>query len=153
MAKIDFEKVEMSFITGVKKMAVTKLQDLAARIGDPNAGEVEPEGLHIIDKERSRKQIVQALHCDLKKLHAKDNKIWANFDMSKSEIQRCINHPDELDAVEWVQLKKIKKQVERHKEELLAPLEEGLNEGIVENQRTVHHTKRFNIRENWLPLH
>lgn len=150
MPKIDFEKVEMSFAKGLKKMAVKKLQDLAAKFGGQK---MEPTGLHLIDKTQSRRQVCQALHFDLKKLHEKDKRIWTHFDLSKQEIKRRIEHPEELTATEWVELKRLKKQVEEHKERLLAPFEEGMNAGIVDNQRVLHRTKRFNIREDWLPLH
>ena len=53
----------------------------------------------------------------------------------------------------WKKIKRLKEQMDKHRAELAEPMEEGIDEKIVEAERLKHINKRFNVREGWMPLH
>lgn len=159
MAKTDYELVEARLIEGLKKMFIQRVLELsesAATTG--KSREVVQQGpggeqVKATSLEESRKNILQALRRDLKKLHDKDAHFEEKMGISHQEIAKLVDNPADLTPDDWAKLKALKDSLQSHRQDLAIPLEEGANEKLIEDERLKHINKRFNVREGWLPLH
>lgn len=153
MPKTNYSKVEELLAAGLLKMMCDQLLEMTADKKKETAAEIAThEGLHATDKEMTHQHILEALHKDLKRLMKKDVAIWKSLDISKSEMNKYIKDPHNLSSDDWKKLKRIRQQVDTYKKELSLPLEEGMDEKIIQSERKKHKNKRFNVREGWLPL-
>lgn len=144
MAKTNFTKVEHAFDDEMRK----QMRDELLKEADRVTGNTPPENVHIDAQKKiaaERKQLIQALQHHIKEHDEAifDIQIGVNKEMLEDLLKKGI----ELTDVDYENLKKMKKKIDRYKKS-----HEDYNEKIVEQERKKHINKRFNVRDKWLPL-
>jgi hypothetical protein len=144
MAKTNFTKVEKDLDKGLEKMKVSNLHDLAdiaAGIGESSAKKSKiTETQHLL---------VQHLKIDLKRLRKKEKKLYSKLQIKKEVIDKQLSAPESLSEEEWKDLASLRKKTS----ELIAEyFPDESNEELIEQEKIKHRNKRFNVKDNWLPL-
>lgn len=145
MAKTNFTKVEEALNEGLLKMNISGLLDKAPAV----SGEGTPP---ISRKEAAaRREILAALRFDVK--HSKAAEFFAAGGMTRPELKALLDNPLDITAEGWSKLAAFREKTEAYRKEVLAKLPNDANEKLVEEQRKKHINKRYNTKEQWLPLH
>lgn len=145
MSKTNFSKVEKSLEEGMIKI---KSQNLLKE-ADAYAAKTPKES--VPTKEECQAALT-GIERDLKKLLKQDEKIYKKLGFHKMDLKKLLSNPSLLTPQDWKTVKDIKERIEKYKKELAARLPFESDEDLVENQRTKHLTKRFNINDRWIPL-
>lgn len=147
MAKISFSKVEDSFAQSLRKILIERLSELATivtLIQDPRS----KVPANVVE------DIINKFHGELVTIKEKDVKLYEKLDLKPDEEAKFMGPMKNLSSEEWDQLKALKERIDVLKRELFGQdVPNTEYEKQVEEQRLKHINKRFNIRENWLPLH
>lgn len=142
MAKTNFSKVEIALEEGIRKMTVSKLNELA----DIATGADLPKTLQL---EKVKKDLVRQVLLDLKRLEKKDKKIYVKLQFKKEYLLDKLSHPEVLTEAEWKGLVKLREMTKKFIEETFP---QASDEKIIEEQKESHLTRRFNVNDNWLSL-
>ena len=143
MAKTNFTKAESALDEGLRKMSVSnlcRLADIAANIGSPSSRSSPTE---------TQRLLIQHLKIDLLRLKKKDNKIYSKLHIKKEALNTQFAHPESLTPEDWNALEVLRTKTR----ELIAeyyPNES--NEDLIEQEKSKHRNKRFNVKDTWLPL-
>ena len=148
MAKTNYTKVEEALAEGLRQLTRTKLLELAdlAKAAGNQSKSAEAEVVI------SQHHLLSSLQRDLKELYRHGPDIYTQLGIKKKEMKKFIEHPDTLTPQDWERLKQVKAHVDEFKKEIVKNLPQISNESIVEQERVKHVTKRFNIRDKWIPL-
>jgi len=145
MAKTNFTKVEDNLDKGLRKMKVSdlcQLADIAAGIGEaPSTSKGKLT--------KTQRLLIQHLKIDLMRLKKKEKKIYAKLQFKKEVLNKQLSEPDSLTKEEWKALHTLRKKTT---ELITEYYPNESNEELIEQEKTKHHNKRFNVKDTWLPL-
>ncbi len=149
MSKTNFTKVEEALAEGLRKIELEKLrQEAKARKQQAESPATPPSPE--LDAEHRRKK--HALKLTLKWLLKQDKGIYSKLKTSEKEVKRLLEGPGELSEFDWEVLEMILTRADTIKKEMKKKAGALEDEELVEEQRTKHLTKRFNVNDKWLPL-
>lgn len=148
MAKTNFTKVEEKLDEGLRKMTVEHLLDMADAATKPKDDKVPNK----IRQDNSRLQVILSLQRDMKFLDKEDQTPYELFGINKKTISKYLKNPDKLTAEEWEEVKQIQGKVHKFRKDFEKNSTQKNDDNLIEQQRRVHVTKRFNINDKWLPL-
>lgn len=147
MAKVNFTKVEDAFDKAAQKLFIDNLSELAAIADlshDPNAN---LSGKAIED-------IITRFQKELNQFKKQDPKLFEKLNLTKEEEDRFALPAANFTQNDWLRLKTLKERIEELKKELHGRGSDNAeNETLVTKERKKHINKRFNTRDDWLPLH
>lgn len=149
MAKTNFTKVEEALISGLTKMKMRQLLELADK-AQSTGDHADTDAILIPE---ARRMIIAVIRQDLKSLKRKDTKVYVKLGLKKEGLQKLLDNPANLTADDWQKVKEIHSKVTEYKKELLKKLPEVTDDQLVDSERKKHINKRYNINEKWLPLH
>ncbi|MGK5595417.1 MAG: hypothetical protein ACSNEK_08685 [Parachlamydiaceae bacterium] len=144
MSKTNFTKVEKAIDEGLQQMIINHLLDLA----DATASEKEDQALTVEQKN----VLIQALSRNLKKLSKLNQESFQKLSPLKKELKKLMLSQGSLTPEEWKKIKEIKEKIEVYRKEIAEVIPQISDDQIIEEERIKHINKRFNIKENWLPL-
>ncbi len=145
MAKTNFTKVEQALEEGLRKMAISKLSDLAdiaAGIGSSAGGENKKITA-------TKRDLIKKIRLNLARLEKKDANIYQKLKVDKSRLEETFSDLKNLSDAEWKGLDDLKKTTDSLITEAFPPESDTSR---IEKGRTLHKTKRFNVNDKWLPL-
>ena len=145
--KVDFSKVENILSDTLRKIFIDRLSELAiiANLIQTSTQATDPK---LID------EVASSFQKELSKLKRKDKKIYLKLGLSEVDEERFKISPSQFTQEDWILLKELKQRIDELKRELLGDELPNLEyEQQVEHERKRHVYKRFNIRDNWIPLH
>ena len=151
MAKTNFSKVEEALAQGILKMSVEKLMeyaDLAAMMGGANStkdkvtsGALESQG-----------RILKVLERDAVRLHKKDHSLYKNMGIEKKQLDDLFAKTVLLTPKEWELVRQIQLKLKTYKDKMRKSIPKEADDKLVDKERKKHINKRFNVRDEWLPL-
>lgn len=149
MTKTNYTKVEEILEQGLRKMSINKIfEDSEKAI--KQKGESKPES----DLDKEKALFIANLKRDLKKLDYRAHmKFYSSLGMKKSELKKKIAAPNLLKPEDWEAIMAIKKKIDLYKAQLSTQIPEMELSQAIDEERTKHINKRFNVNEKWLPLH
>lgn len=139
MPKTNYTKVEESLSEGLRKMDIHRLLDITE-------GEATAEQLH------ARGQLLALIQYELKSLSHQGLDLYETLKIDKKELKKMAGNLPALTQVDIDKLKKIREQIVNAKAEFDKKQPRPTNEDIVAKEQRKHVNKRFNIRDDWLPL-
>lgn len=146
MSKIDFSKIESALSNTLQKIYISQIAELATiatLVNTPVTSLSQPK----ID------EALNKLKTEILYLKEHDLKLYDRLKITPSE-EKLIFSSKSLKPTGWARLGKLKNRINALKKELYGEMN---NDPEIENQieleRKKHINKRFNVRENWLPLH
>lgn len=146
MAKISFVKIENLFDEALRKILIDHLSELStivSLIQNPDSSLDETSTKKILDKFRS----------ELEKLKKKELKLYEKLELSQEEENRFFDITKKFNSEDWNRLKLLRDRIDELKKELYGEITSNEQfDQQVENERTKHKNKRFNVKESWLPL-
>jgi chromosome segregation ATPase len=155
MAKVNFTKVEQALNAGLIKMEAQHLlylADLASSFGEANSEAppiLKPAKFQI---DETHEAFINNLKNELNLLRKKDKQLESKLGFNKAEIGRLLENAQSLTSEEWDQIREIKRKLNEHKKEMKKKLGTVSDQDIVSDERKKQATKRFNIKDDWLPL-
>lgn len=148
MAKVNYTKVEEAMANAILKRMIDHLGELAAIaiLSEGNASKKIPES--------KASEILKNFQNELKNLKEKDVKLYGRLELTPEEEARISLSVAELTPDDWKKLLSLRERIVDLKKELLGqPVENPEDEVHIEQQRTKHINKRYNVNDEWLPLH
>ncbi len=147
MTKPSFSKIEELLDDTFRKMFIERLAELAAivnLINDPNS-KLSPKYIN---------DIILKFQIELRKLKEHDKKLYQRLELAPDEEKNFMRSASEFTTKDWERLKILKNKIQELKAELFGEIVTSeTDEKYIEKQRVKHVNKRYNIRDNWLPLH
>lgn len=147
MTKVNFSKVEGSFDKALLKLQIENLTELAT-ITDL---------IHIPGKRLSKKaseEIVVKFQQELDKFKRQDPKLFQRLNLTPEEEGRFAQSSADFTSEDWARIKELKGRIETLKKELHGKEKLAAeDETLISKERKKHINKRFNVRDDWLPLH
>lgn len=146
MAKTNFTKVEDALSEGLRRMTVSGLLGMAttaSQIGTPQHSSALSAA--------HQKRLLAAASFEVK--YCKDEQLFAACGLSKHDLKKLLDNPAGLSPDEWAALKTFRENVDAYKKAHAANSPADADEKLVEVQRKKHINKRYNTKEQWLPLH
>lgn len=148
MPKISFTKVEMIFTEALRKMLIDRIAELATVVSlshDSNA-KISPKTVE---------KVLKSFQKELKLLKEKDKKLYDQLKLTEDDEQRFSKSVKDFNTEDWAMLKDFREKIEELKKEIQGPepTTQEKDEQHIEKQRIKHINKRFNVRDDWLPLH
>jgi len=148
MAKINYSKVEEAMANAILKKMIDHLGELAAIVMLTK----ENQSNKISDTKAA--EILKSFQGELKKLKEKDVKLYGRLELTPEEEARISLSLAEMTPDDWKKLLLLLERIENLKKELLGtPVENPEDEIHIEQQRIKHINKRYNVNDQWLPLH
>ena len=146
MAKTNYTKVDQAADLGLRKMEIDRLFE-ATPAKSKSKTPVSAE-------EKARLKLLEGVKRDIQHLDAKRHKeLYAALGYKRQDLKALIENPANLTLEEWEKIKQIKVGIEKYRKEVMAQLPTQNDEKIIEEQRTKHINKRYNVNDKWLPLH
>lgn len=146
MSKVNFSKVESALSDTLKKIYIDQLADLsvlATLVNTPLLSLPQTK----ID------EVLHKLRGEILNLKKHNSKLYKKLNISSKE-EKLIFTTKPLKSKDWSQLSNLKNRIEELKKELYGEtIDDPEIERQIEIERKKHINKRFNVRENWLPLH
>ena len=139
MAKTNFTKVEEALRDGLDKMLKEKLLEEA----DAAQGK-SPSQQHVAN------QLVAKIRHEFKFLKKQDKGIFEKIGIEEKALKELLSKS--LSLSDWATLQDILKKIEAYRLELEKAIPKLNDEQLIEQQSKKHINKRFNIRDDWLPL-
>jgi len=153
MGKVDYSKVEMELEEGLRRMKMDHIfyvAELNAALGKTKVPE----------KRYSKKQQIHYLAValnklknDLHKIHDFDKEALKQLEVDPKKIIGMIDKPSEITDEQWEEIKKVREKIDAFKKEMKEKLGEVSDEEWIEAQKKKQKNARFNVRDDWLPLH
>lgn len=151
MSKINFNKVEQTLEEGLRQYGVKQLlflADLAASFG---VGRSKKSSA--FDDIETKFLFLQSLLRNIQTLKKKDFDIDQKLGIDKKKMKYLLKNPKEITGKEWEIIKEIRRKLDLYRRETRSKGEKVSNEDIVASERKKQKNKRFNIKDQWLPLH
>ena len=144
MAKTNYTKVDITTEAGLRKMEIDRLFETT-----PSKSKNS-----LSADEKSKQKLLEGLKRDIQHLDPKRHKeLYTNLGYKRQDLKALIENPSALTLEDWEKIKQIKAGIEKYRKEVMAQLPSLNDEKIVEEQRTKHINKRYNVNDKWLPLH
>lgn len=155
MAKTNFSKVEELLQSSLSKIKVErwgKLADIAQSIERPEMRKfAEQATLSAAKSELDKKALIHGLKRTLKE--TSDPAFFETLGTTASELENLVKEPKLLSQDQWSRLQEIRAKIkEAQSAASPAPSPENSDQTIVQSEREKHLNKRFNVKDNWLPL-
>lgn len=146
MAKTNYTKVDMAAEAGLRKMEIDRLFEETPSKSKDNK--------HLSPEEKGKQKLLEGLKRDIQHLDTKRHKqLYSTLGYKRQDLKTLIENPSALTLEDWEKIKQIKAGIEKYRKEVMAQLPSLNDEKIVEEQRTKHLNKRYNVNDKWLPLH
>jgi hypothetical protein len=145
MAKVNFSKVEDSFDKALLKLQIENLNELAAIADLSQESKKSAKGME---------EIAVKFKKELDKLKKRDPHLFDRLNLTKEAESKLAQPASTYSPEDWARLKELKERIEQLKKDLSG--KESLdaeNETLISKERKKHINKRFNVRDDWLPLH
>lgn len=155
MAEIDYGKVEKLFHEGVAQMEKDSLLYMAEMANSFGMGfdEIPQMRLSKEQKERYRELESQTLRHDLMEINKNQKGLLKKMGVKRELIERFLRTPQEITDKEFAQMKEIHKQLRAFRAELKKTLAQPSSESQIESGLKKAKNSRFNVQDDWLPLH
>lgn len=155
MAKTNFTKVEDLLASSLSNMEVEqlgKLADIAQRVERPEMRKlVEKATLAANKAELDKKALLHGIRKATKDFN--NPQFYEAIGMAEEELTGLLKDPKTLKPEQWTRLQQIRIKIsDFKKKEIELHSEKSSDQAIVENQRHKHINKRFNVKDEWLPL-
>lgn len=144
MAKTNFTKVEDALNEGLLKMNIAGLHEAAT-----TASQKEPTGSG--DPAAQKRLLVAAIQFELK--HCKDDQLFAAGGFSRGELKKALQRVEDITPEKWKQLEDFRQKASDYKKSKAEKQPEDANEKLIDQQKKKHVNKRYNTKDQWLPLH
>lgn len=146
MSKVNFSKAEQALTDTLQKIykdQIAELAIIATLVNIPHPQLAQEK----ID------ETLNKLKTEVQHLKDHDPKLYARLNMTKKEEQLIFSSTP-MKPKSWARLGLLKNKIDELKKELYGEMvaDETISKQI-EEERKKHINKRFNIRDNWLPLH
>ncbi len=152
MAKIDFHKVERLFDSGMSEMEIEHLLYLAELSNSFGSGKT-------IEIDKTKEQIknervllVVNTKREIKFLAAVRRDLIDKLGIDRSTARRLFEDPSQVSDEEAEQLEAIRDKVKGFRDEIRKSLMSADTEKEIDQKVKSSKYKRFNIRDEWLPL-
>ena len=145
MTKTNFTKVEEALNEGLLRMNISGLLDMAStasKMGSPSTAKKS--------NSFARRELLAALQFEIK--HCKNEDLFTEGGISRRELKELLKQPSELKPEEWDKLRLFRQKAYAYKKKIIETQPDE-NDKLVEAQRKRHINKRYNTKEEWLPLH
>lgn len=143
MAKTNFTKVEEALAEGMRQMTKQHLHKLADSIHEVESAKSEKSLIE------AKKKLVAILKFEFNWMEKQDNTLYQKLGISKDEIKKIFETKDALTDEEFNRVKTLHEKLAELKKE--SPPKS--NDELIEKERVKHINKRFNVKDDWLPLH
>lgn len=158
MPKNNYTKVEEALDDALLKMKRDQLLQIAGKTkGGPAPAPTESssnaatKATEDTDTDKIETKAIKVLHSELQQLYKDGKDPYKKLGINKVEITKYIEHPEDLTPEDWNKIKQFKEQVEFFKKDL-DKVQKATDDEIIEDQIKKQKTKRFNVKDNWLPL-
>ncbi|MBS4168765.1 hypothetical protein [Parachlamydia sp. AcF125] len=143
MAKTNFTKVEEALTEGLRQMTISKLLKETEESSTPKQKQAK-DALSLL---------VASLRHEFGWFAKKDPYFIPKLKVEKERIKQLFKQREPYTQEQIAELKDLKTKIEAYKQSVAAEDSSSENERIVETELKRQKTKRFNIRDKWLPLH
>lgn len=138
MAKTNFTKVEEALRDGLDKMIKEKLLEEA----DAAQGKI-PFKQHALD------ELVAKIRHEFHFLRKQDPDLLTKMGLDEKVLKELLSSSNTLSKKD---IQDILHKIEAYRQDLEKKNPKATDEQLIEVQKKKHITKRFNIRDDWLPL-
>ncbi|GAB4225508.1 MAG: hypothetical protein Tsb0021_00340 [Chlamydiales bacterium] len=150
MGKINFNKVESAIGDTFRYYSIKQLlflADLSSSYGSTikKKSPFDDDEIKVIS--------LTTLAQQLRDLHKRDKDIYKKLGVSDKEMRQYIDKGKNLSKEEWDKIQEIKDKIQEIRREIKSKLKPISDKQLIKNQRKRHINKRFNVNEDWLPLH
>lgn len=155
MGKVNFTKVEQALEAGLIKMEAQNLlylADLASSFGEADSDTPPVLKPAKFKWDENHQLFVQNLATDLRKLRKKDREMDTKLGLDRGELNKLLENPKEITEEEWEKIREIRRKLNEHKKEMKKRLGTISDQDLVKTERKKQVNRRFNIKDNWLPL-
>lgn len=159
MAKTNYTKVEEALAEGMRKMEVNRLlkaadkakEDKSTDVQKPSSAPTSPAKPEV---DAVNLQRLKTVCRDLKALQKLGRNPYEELKINKEEIKKFIKDPSSLTPEEWQKVKEIKSKIAKYKEEKPQKTQEKgeKDDDPLQEERKKQATKRFNVKDSWIPL-
>ncbi len=142
--KIDYVKIENDLAGTLLQLLINRLNELAS-LADMIKGNKK------LTKTVSK--VVSSFKNELTRIQKKDGALFDCLDIDPEFLFRISRPIEEFSELEWSQILQLKDRIEELKKELRGKeVTTPEDDRRIEHERKRHVNKRFNVRDNWLPL-
>lgn len=150
MSKANYGKVETSLEAGMLSMRAKQLASLAEFYQKPSKG---AKFLRQQREHLERLTLLKELRYDLVRIYKLNRTAYRAFKVKRKDIEMWMEQVDDLSDEMWESIELTIQQIQEFKiNNLLIPKPDE-DKAIIEKERIEQQRKRFNIRNNWIPLH
>lgn len=146
MSKTNFSKVEKSLEEGMIKMK----SQMLLKEADEASGRTENEAK--VPPKEVCNAVLNNLEKELKKLKKEDEESYKKLALPKVDFKKLITNPSLLTPQDWKEVKDIKERLNQYKKELASRLPQETDQDLIDQERSKHVNKRFNVSKKWIPL-
>lgn len=153
MGKVNFTKVEQALEAGIVKMEAQHLLYLASLASSLGEGDSDTPPVLKPAKFRfdeNHQVFVKNLEADLRKLRKRDKETDSKLGIQKDEIKNLL--ANEITEKEWEKICEIRRKLDEYRREMKKKLGTISDQDIIFSERKRQVNRRFNIKDNWLPL-
>lgn len=130
-------------------MTIAELLTLA----DQASSFQHPQAKSSVPSVQARTILLSLMEHDLEQISQVKNAKLKDLGITQKELKAHLAKAKELSQEEWAALKKIRERLQEYKKELWDKIPHLSDDELVEKERKIHINKRFNVRDEWLPLH
>ena len=141
MAKTNFTKVEEALRDGIDKMIKEKLLEEA----DAAQGK-SPQKQHATD------QLLAKIRHEFKYLYKQDKDVFKKLGIDDKILKELLASAKQLTQNDLKVLQEVLKRFDLYKTEMEKQNPQATDEMLIEEGKKQHINKRFNVRDDWLPL-
>jgi hypothetical protein len=160
MRKVDFEKIEKDISDILRNMSVNDWLELAAISNLVGGISFQPTEDQTIDNQQPKEpkkdsvveKILSSINQQLEEISQSDPTFYESLNITANDRVRLRN-PTDMSSDDWQKLKEVREKMDLyHPSKKEEDPDAKENEKQIEKERKKHITKRFNVREAWLPL-
>lgn len=148
MPKINYSKIESAMDDAKLKQLIERLAEMTAIVmlsQDPNSKKVS---------EKVAAEILKKLQTELEFLKKGSITSYQQLNLTEEDEKRLLKAPKDFSSDDWKKLHELKEALMALRKELRGKANTKFeDEDLIEEERLKHINKRFNIKDDWLPLH
>ena len=152
MGKINFSLVEQALEEGIRRFGIKQLLHLADLSGTLGTGK-DPRQASAFDDKEIRSLTLMTVAQNLRILYKYDPEVYKKLAINRRNLEDLADHPENLQPTDWEKIQEIRKKIEAFRKELHKKVEAMSDEELIQSEKKKHIYKRFNVNEDWLPLH
>ena len=141
MAKTNFTKVEEALRDGIDKMIKEKLLEEA----DAAQGKAPT-------KQHSKDQLLAKIRQEFKYLYKQDKDVFKKLGIDEKILKELLLTAKSLTQSDLNILQEVLNRFDLYKKEMAKKNPSATDDQIIEEEKKKHINKRFNVRDDWLPL-